>query len=177
MKIVMYGPLASGVGVVSLLLAGAVARGKLREQTRGTRTFVEANGQRYHVAVRGEGRPAVVFESGQGDFSLTWELLAPLVSRFTTTVAYDRPGLGWSDPSPRPRSVKLMEETARVLQAEMAAASTAGRLVVAQESGHAVQLDQPEVMISVVREGVELARDLEVSGFRGEALLSEAYAL
>lgn len=50
-----------------------------------------------HVA--GEGTPVVVFEAGIGATSLSWVLVQPAIAKLTTTVAYDRAGLGWSGPS------------------------------------------------------------------------------
>jgi hypothetical protein len=39
-------------------------------------------------------------------------------------------------------------------QATQAAYSTRGRLVVAEQSGHAIQFDQPELVVSTIREVV-----------------------
>ena len=38
-----------------------------------------------------------------GDSSATWALVQPQVANFTRVCSYDRPGLGWSDPSSGPR--------------------------------------------------------------------------
>jgi pimeloyl-ACP methyl ester carboxylesterase len=43
------------------------------------------------------------------------------------------------------------------LQAEMAALSSNGKQVIAQESGHFVQLDQPELVIDAIGDVVEAA--------------------
>ena len=48
----------------------------------------------------------------------------------------------------------LMEETNVRLQAELATHSTRGQLMVAEHSGHAVPLDEPEVVIEAVRKVV-----------------------
>lgn len=49
-----------------------------------------------HVLKMGEGRPAVVFESGLANSSLSWSLIQPQVAKFATAYAYDRAGFGWS---------------------------------------------------------------------------------
>jgi pimeloyl-ACP methyl ester carboxylesterase len=51
-----------------------------------------------------------------------------------------------------------MEATADTLQAELAALSTRGKRVIAEESGHYVQVSQPEVVVDAIREVVEAAR-------------------
>jgi pimeloyl-ACP methyl ester carboxylesterase len=61
--------------------------------------LVEVRGQKLHLVSQGEGSPAVVMEAAIWDFSLTWSLVQPGVATFTRTLAYDRAGLGWSDPS------------------------------------------------------------------------------
>jgi pimeloyl-ACP methyl ester carboxylesterase len=66
--------------------------------------MVELAGRRFHVQVRGEGEPTVVFDAPLGASSLGWELVAPEVAKFTRTFVFDRGGYGWSDPGPEPRS-------------------------------------------------------------------------
>lgn len=52
----------------------------------------------------GEGSPAVVFDSGLGDGLTVWGLVQPVVARATRACAYDRAGLGFSDPASTPRT-------------------------------------------------------------------------
>lgn len=65
-------------------------------------------GQRLHLNCRGTGAPAVVFESGVGDFSVVWSLVQPVVARRTTACSYDRGGYAWSDPGRRPRTYRQL---------------------------------------------------------------------
>ncbi len=65
-------------------------------------------GQRLHLNCRGSGAPAVLFESGAGDFSFVWSLVQPDVARRTTACSYDRAGYAWSDPGRRPRSYRQL---------------------------------------------------------------------
>ena len=78
-------------------------------------TLLDAGGVRLHAIVRGEGRPTVVFEAGTWDLGLTWAKVQPDVSTFTTSVAYDRAGLGWSEGSPAPRTAGSMVDELRAL--------------------------------------------------------------
>ncbi len=66
--------------------------------------MVDVGGFCLHAIVRGEGTPAVVFESGLGGCALQFDPLQSAVSAFTRTVAYDRAGQAWSDASPKPRT-------------------------------------------------------------------------
>jgi pimeloyl-ACP methyl ester carboxylesterase len=65
--------------------------------------LVDIGGRRLHVLAVGEGRPTVVFESGGGGGSAVQDLVVQrLVAAFARAIIYDRAGLGWSDPPPRP---------------------------------------------------------------------------
>ena len=57
-----------------------------------------------YIHCRGTGSPTVILEAGWGDTSDTWSLVQPEVARFTRTCAYDRVGLGRSDPGPEPET-------------------------------------------------------------------------
>jgi pimeloyl-ACP methyl ester carboxylesterase len=61
-----------------------------------------ADGRHLHLQVQGleHDGPVVVLETGMGGFSAAWAWIQPTVAEHATVVSYDRPGLGWSDPSP-----------------------------------------------------------------------------
>ena len=61
-------------------------------------------GRRINLHCMGSGSPTVVFESGLSDWSNTWVLIQPAVAKSTRACAYDRPGMGYSDPDTRPRT-------------------------------------------------------------------------
>jgi len=73
-------------------------------------TMIDVAGQRLHVVCAGGGRPAVVFESGIAASSLSWSGVIDAVAAFTRACAYDRAGLGWSDPARSPRTVARMRD-------------------------------------------------------------------
>lgn len=62
------------------------------------------DGRRMNLFCLGEGPTTVVFDSGLSDWSSTWALIQPAVARTTRACTYDRPGMGYSDPSPLPRT-------------------------------------------------------------------------
>lgn len=80
-----------------------------------TGNLFDVGGYRLHLDCRGDGRPAVIMEAAIWDFGLTWGLVQPEVARFTHACVYDRAGLGWSDPSPRPRTAQVMVEELHAL--------------------------------------------------------------
>jgi pimeloyl-ACP methyl ester carboxylesterase len=68
--------------------------------------YVDIGGRRLHVVRRGHGGPPVVIESGGAFSSAMWWPLQDRLAALTTVVAYDRAGLGCSDPAPLPRTVE-----------------------------------------------------------------------
>jgi pimeloyl-ACP methyl ester carboxylesterase len=71
--------------------------------------LVDVGGWRLHLNCTGHNKgnsPTVVLESGSGDFSFDWNLVQPGLSRFTRVCSYDRAGSAWSDPGPRPSTMK-----------------------------------------------------------------------
>jgi len=68
-----------------------------------------------HLYCTGEGSPAVILEAGGGNPWLSWYKVQPQAAQFTRVYSYDRAGLGWSDPSPKPRTIKVIAEELRTL--------------------------------------------------------------
>lgn len=98
------------VVVIALPLSGFVYQTISRE--RDERRYpppgelVDVGGFSLHVQVMGEAGegPTVILEHGGGSLSAQWGWIQPGIAEFAQVVAYDRPGLGWSDPSPEPLS-------------------------------------------------------------------------
>jgi pimeloyl-ACP methyl ester carboxylesterase len=76
-------------------------------EAQTTQNKVDLGGYKVFTSESGVGTPVVVFESGLGEDTATWQKVEPQVSKLTRTFAYDRAGLGKSDPSPNPKSVVL----------------------------------------------------------------------
>lgn len=67
---------------------------------------VAVGGHALQMRLQGRGSPTVVFESGAGLGLATWTKVQPQVARFASTIAYDRAGLGKSEPGPEPRDAR-----------------------------------------------------------------------
>ena len=61
-------------------------------------------GRRINLHCVGSGSPTVLFDSGLSDWSSTWALIQPAVGKTTRACSYDRPGMGYSDPTPGRRT-------------------------------------------------------------------------
>lgn len=73
-----------------------------------TEQRVDLGGFKLNTQQSGSAAPAVVFVAGLGEDLSTWHSVLPKVSQFARTFAYDRAGLGKSDPSPATKSVEHM---------------------------------------------------------------------
>ena len=60
--------------------------------------------RRLNVHVTGEGSPTVIFSAGGGCTTLHWGLVQPVLSQTNRVFAFDRAGMGFSDPGPLPRT-------------------------------------------------------------------------
>jgi pimeloyl-ACP methyl ester carboxylesterase len=61
-------------------------------------------GRKLNLYCIGSGAPVVIFEAGLGDDTSTWGLVQPVIAKRTTACAYDRAGIGFSDPATRASS-------------------------------------------------------------------------
>ena len=64
--------------------------------------LVQIGGYRLHLWCIGDGAPAVILDTGLGGSSTDWGFVQPEIARFTRVCAYDRAGIGYSDPGPFP---------------------------------------------------------------------------
>lgn len=124
--------LAIGAVLVGVAVAGPIAKRRLRAQHPPPGRLIDVGGYRLHVDCRGEGTPTVILEGGLGvEASLAWTRVHSKISEFTQVCVYDRAGNGWSDPSPHPRTAKLMVDELRSL---LAAADIPGPYVLVAHS-------------------------------------------
>jgi pimeloyl-ACP methyl ester carboxylesterase len=73
--------------------------------------LVDVGGFRLNLYCMGSGLPAVVFDSGFGDWAPAWSKVQPQIAEWTRACSYDRAGAGFSDPGPMPRtSVRIAKE-------------------------------------------------------------------
>jgi pimeloyl-ACP methyl ester carboxylesterase len=91
--------LLAGAGVVYQ----AVATGRAQRAQPAPGAMVDVGGHRLHIACVGQGGPTVVLDAALGNMSAHWARVQQEVARTTRVCAYDRAGLGWSEPGPGPR--------------------------------------------------------------------------
>jgi pimeloyl-ACP methyl ester carboxylesterase len=77
--------------------------------------LVDVGGYRLHMHVTGEATdlPTVILEHGGMGMSAQWGWIQPELARHTRVVAYDRPGMGWSDPGPADQDARRLIEDVR----------------------------------------------------------------
>lgn len=107
------------VGVLGWIGFAAVAgcRSDRAELPQGFRR-VDIGGCRLNVLVVGLGKPTVVLEGGIFGTISGWEKVQPPVAEFARVIAYDRAGLGLSDPAPTEArtSAQIARELHRALR-------------------------------------------------------------
>ena len=98
-----------------LFALGFFAKRRLAKKFPPIGQMIDIGGYRLHMHVEGEGTPTVILDAGAGGIGLSWELVRPVIAKVTRVVTYDRAGLGWSDPSPKPRRSDVMAEELHTL--------------------------------------------------------------
>lgn len=93
--------------------------------------LVDVGGYRLHIQCVGTGSPTVVLDAGLGGSSLDWSLIQPELGHAARVCAYDRAGMGWSDPGPQPRTPR---QIASELHTLLANAGIAGPYVLVGHS-------------------------------------------
>jgi pimeloyl-ACP methyl ester carboxylesterase len=98
------------VVLLALAVAGAIYQAIATE--RAERVYpppgemVNVGGYSLHMNCVGQGSPTVVLDAGSGAMSAHWVRVQREVSGTTRVCAYDRAGMGWSEPGPEPRDAK-----------------------------------------------------------------------
>ena len=96
-----------GIGLLALVLLGmayqaiAVELDKRNYPPRGQ--LYAVNGHQMHIVCAGEGSPAVILQAGGGADSTWWYRVQSQLAEHTRVCAFDRPGMGWSEPTTEPR--------------------------------------------------------------------------
>lgn len=76
------------------------------EASEGSGTAIDIGGRSLWFECRGTGSPTVLLESGLGGDLRTWERVQPALGESARTCAYDRAGIGQSDPAAQPRTTQ-----------------------------------------------------------------------
>lgn len=82
--------------------------------------MIDVKGHRLHVRTHGEGDIPIVFEADEGAWSTHWGRVPEDLGSQTLSIAYDRGGLGWSDPGPPPRDAETHARELHQLLARLA---------------------------------------------------------
>ena len=110
------------IGLVGLILLGmayqavAVELDKRGYPPRGQ--LYNVDGHQMHLVCMGEGSPAVILQAGGLDESLAWYWVQRQLAAYTQVCAYDRPGLGWSEPVAGPRDALTIDGELHTLLAQ-----------------------------------------------------------
>jgi pimeloyl-ACP methyl ester carboxylesterase len=99
------------LAIVLLLLAGARAKAGLKAAFLPPGRLVDVGGHRLHIDCQGPEDthgPTVVMDAGVGEDGLSWSLVRSEIAKELRACVYDRAGLGWSEPGPRPRTNRVM---------------------------------------------------------------------
>lgn len=89
--------LATLVGVSSAPAEAQSETDTLARYAEPARLIALEDGRRINIDCRGSGSPVVLLEAGWGSTTLAWASIHDAVAEITTTCAYDRAGLGFSD--------------------------------------------------------------------------------
>lgn len=74
-------------------------------------------GRRLHAVCAGQGTPTVVLEAGASSFAIDWTLVHREVAKTNRVCAYDRAGMGWSDPAPDSAAPSTAQDLHALLRA------------------------------------------------------------
>ena len=91
-----------GIALITLVMIGvsyqavATVLDNRRFSPRGQ--FYAVNGHQMHMLCMGAGSPTVILQAGLSADSTWWNRVQTQLARRTRVCAYDRPGLGWSEP-------------------------------------------------------------------------------
>lgn len=98
---VLAAVIMGAAAVLCLFNLAVVASARAQHPPLGQLYTVE--GRSMHLYCVGQGSPTIVLEAGAGDDVLYWQTIQPGLAKLTRVCAYDRAGIGWSDPDPGKR--------------------------------------------------------------------------
>jgi len=108
--------------LIAFFLIGAtyqtIATARDRRAFPATGRLVNVDGHRLHLYCTGPtntDNPTVVLEAGLGATTAAWGWVQPAIAQTTQVCAYDRAGMGWSDPSPGPHDAHQIAATLHTL--------------------------------------------------------------
>jgi pimeloyl-ACP methyl ester carboxylesterase len=129
------------LGMIMIVLLCAMVAGHIRDRRAFARassdfprlgSLIDIGGYHIHLYCTGQGTQTVVLDSEFAGSVWEWRAIQPELSRNARVCSFDRPGLGWSDPSPLPRTA---QNNARELHTALVNARIAAPYVIV---GHSI---------------------------------------
>ena len=103
--------------IILILLIAPIASMGAPPQPPGRLVDV-GDGINMHIYCTGEGSPTIVLDAGLNGGTMSWARVQEQVSNYTRVCSYDRAGMSWSEPGPKPRTyMKIADELYALLQA------------------------------------------------------------
>ena len=110
------GRITAACVTIALVAAGCqTINASLDSRQPAAGQLVDIGGRRLHLVCAGQGAPTVILQSGLGEGSDYWKLIAKGVARETRVCAYDRAGRGFSDPAATPQDGYAVADDLRAL--------------------------------------------------------------
>jgi pimeloyl-ACP methyl ester carboxylesterase len=114
-RIVIFGVLFLLILAFAGVLYENIAEARDRRFNPDPGKRFDVGGFKMNIECMGSGSPTVILDSGLGDTFLSWRKVQPQIAQFVRVCSYDRAGLGYSDPSPRPRTSKVIAQELHAL--------------------------------------------------------------
>jgi pimeloyl-ACP methyl ester carboxylesterase len=111
-----------GIGLIALVLLGvafqaiAVQLDKRNYPPPGQ--LYAVNGHQMHLVCKGEGDLTVILQAGGAADSIWWYWVQKQLAAYTRVCGFDRPGMGWSEPTTGPRDALTLVGELHTLLAE-----------------------------------------------------------
>ncbi len=110
------------VALLALAVVGAIYQAIATERAERAHPppgeMVAMVGHELHVNCIGQSSPTVILESGLGNMSADWANVQQGAAKTTRVCAYDRAGMGWSEPGPEPRDARQISGEMHALLAK-----------------------------------------------------------
>jgi pimeloyl-ACP methyl ester carboxylesterase len=108
-------------GLLALTIIGAVYQVIATQIDQRTYSppgeMVDVGTHSLHINCVGQGSPTVILEAANGGMSAHWVRVQQQVAETTRVCAYDRAGLGWSEPGAEPRDARQISSELHTLLA------------------------------------------------------------
>jgi pimeloyl-ACP methyl ester carboxylesterase len=108
--------LAFTLGAAACSSGSGTRTGRDQAESPGQGRLVDVGGRRLYLECQGTGTPVVLFVAGLGDGGeAAWRAVWGQTARSTRACAYDRAGLGRSDPGPTPATYQAAADDLHAL--------------------------------------------------------------